>query len=72
MCSPAGAWCAGWTDTSEDVIGALAAARLERQVILNRADPPDVVVVLDEAVLLRLIGTPPGTPRRVRLRANSS
>jgi transcriptional regulator with XRE-family HTH domain len=49
---------AAQTDTSEDVIAALVAARLERQAILNRADPPDVVVVLDEAVLLRLIGTP--------------
>jgi len=45
-------------DTSEDVIGALVAARLERQAILHRAEPPDVVVVLDEAVLHRLIGSP--------------
>ena len=28
---------------------ALVAARLERQAILDRADPPDLVVVLDEA-----------------------
>jgi hypothetical protein len=34
------------------------AARLQRQAILDRADPPDVVVVLDEAVLHRLIGSP--------------
>lgn len=46
------------TDTSEDVIDALVAARLERQLILERPDPPDVVVVLDEAVLHRLIGSP--------------
>jgi transcriptional regulator with XRE-family HTH domain len=46
------------TDTSEEAIGALVAARLERQGILDRADPPDVVVVLDEMVLHRLIGSP--------------
>ena len=49
---------AAQSDTSEDVIGALVAARLERQAILDRADPPDLVVVLDEAVLHRLIGSP--------------
>ena len=49
---------AAQSDTSEDVIGALVAARLERQVILDRSDPPDLVVVLDEAVLHRLIGSP--------------
>jgi transcriptional regulator with XRE-family HTH domain len=47
------------TDTSDDAIDALVAARLERQTILDRADPPDVVVVLDEAVLHRLIDSPP-------------
>jgi transcriptional regulator with XRE-family HTH domain len=46
------------TDTSDDVIDALVAARLERQGILDRAEPPEVVVVLDEAVLHRLIGSP--------------
>ncbi len=49
---------AAQSDTSEDAIGALVAARLERQAILDRADPPDLVVVLDEAVLHRLIGSP--------------
>jgi transcriptional regulator with XRE-family HTH domain len=49
---------AAQSDTSEDVIDALVAARLERQAILDRADPPDLVVVLDEAVLHRLIGSP--------------
>jgi transcriptional regulator with XRE-family HTH domain len=49
---------AAQSDTSDDVIGALVAARLERQAILDRADPPDLVVVLDEAVLHRLIGSP--------------
>jgi transcriptional regulator with XRE-family HTH domain len=47
------------TDTSNDAIDALAAARLQRQAIFDRLDPPDVVVVLDEAVLHRLIGSPP-------------
>jgi transcriptional regulator with XRE-family HTH domain len=46
------------SDTSGDAIDALVAARLERQAILDGADPPDVVVVLDEAVLHRLIGSP--------------
>jgi len=46
------------TDTSDDAIGALVAARLERQAILDRTDPPDVVAVLDELVLHRLIGSP--------------
>jgi transcriptional regulator with XRE-family HTH domain len=36
----------------------LVALRLERQSILDRADPPHVVVVLDEPVLHRLIGSP--------------
>jgi hypothetical protein len=46
------------TDTSEEAIDALVNARLDRQTIFDRADPPDVTVVLDEAVLHRLIGTP--------------
>lgn len=49
---------AAQTDTSDDAIGALVAARLERQAVLDRVEPPDVVVVLDEAVLHRLIGSP--------------
>ncbi|MGO9780718.1 MAG: helix-turn-helix domain-containing protein [Streptosporangiaceae bacterium] len=48
----------GQTDTSEDAIEALVTARLDRQEILERADPPDVMVVLDEAVLHRLVGSP--------------
>jgi hypothetical protein len=36
----------------------LVAARMDRQAILDRARPPHVVAVLDEAVLHRLIGTP--------------
>jgi hypothetical protein len=46
------------TDTSDENIGALVAARLERQAILDRADPPDVVELIDESVLHRLIGSP--------------
>jgi len=34
------------------------AARLERQAILDRPDPPNLLVILDEAVLHRLIGSP--------------
>jgi transcriptional regulator with XRE-family HTH domain len=46
------------TDTSDEAIDALVNARLDRQAIFDRADPPDVTVVLDEAVAHRLIGTP--------------
>jgi transcriptional regulator with XRE-family HTH domain len=46
------------TDTSDEAIEALVTARLARQAIYDRPEPPDAVVVLDEAVLLRLIGSP--------------
>jgi transcriptional regulator with XRE-family HTH domain len=49
---------AAQSNTSEDAIGALVAARLERQAILNQSGPPNLVVVLDETALLRLIGSP--------------
>jgi transcriptional regulator with XRE-family HTH domain len=49
---------AGQTDTSDETIDALVAARLERQTVLDRADPPETIVVLDESVLRRLIGSP--------------
>jgi transcriptional regulator with XRE-family HTH domain len=42
----------------EDTTEQMVIARLERQAILDRPDPPHTVVVLDEAVLHRLIGTP--------------
>jgi DNA-binding XRE family transcriptional regulator len=45
------------TDTSDEAIGALVAARLARQRIFDRAAPPDISVVLDEAVLHRMIGS---------------
>jgi transcriptional regulator with XRE-family HTH domain len=49
---------AAQTDTSEETIDALVNVRLDRQKMFERADPPDVTVVLDEAVLHRLIGSP--------------
>jgi len=36
----------------------LVAVRLERQAIFDRADPPDVITVLDESALHRLVGSP--------------
>jgi transcriptional regulator with XRE-family HTH domain len=36
----------------------LVAVRLERQSILDRADPPHLITVLDEGVLHKLIGSP--------------
>ena len=44
-------------DTGGDQLEELVAARLERQAILGRPSPPTLWVVLDEAVLHRLIGT---------------
>lgn len=46
------------SDTSDDAIDGLVSARIERQFILNRSEPPDVVCALDESVLYRLIATP--------------
>jgi transcriptional regulator with XRE-family HTH domain len=44
-------------ETTEDKLGELVAARLERQAILDKPNPPALWVVLDEAVLHRLIGS---------------
>jgi transcriptional regulator with XRE-family HTH domain len=44
-------------ETTEDQLDELVAARLERQAILDKPNPPTLWVVLDEAVLHRLIGT---------------
>jgi transcriptional regulator with XRE-family HTH domain len=44
-------------ETAEDQLDELVSARLERQTIFDRADPPTLCAVLDEAVLHRLIGT---------------
>lgn len=43
----------------EDAARDLIAVRLNRQVILDRPNPPHVVAVLDASVLHRLIGSPP-------------
>jgi len=49
---------AAQTDTSDDAIDALVQAKLERQAILDRPDPPEVVTLIDELVLHRLVGSP--------------
>jgi hypothetical protein len=49
---------AAQTDTSDEAIGALVEAKLGRAAILDRVDPPDVVALIDELVLHRLIGSP--------------
>jgi transcriptional regulator with XRE-family HTH domain len=46
------------TDTSDEKIDALVAARMERKTILDGSEPPEVVAVLDEMVLHRMIGSP--------------
>lgn len=46
------------TDTSEERIDALVAARLERSAIFEKSAPPEVVAVIDEWVLHRTIGSP--------------
>jgi hypothetical protein len=43
--------------TPEDLDEAVA-ARMERQQILDRSDPPELWVLLDEAVLRRPVGSP--------------
>jgi transcriptional regulator with XRE-family HTH domain len=48
---------AAQTDTSDENIDALVAAKLARAVILDRADPPDVVALIREDVLHHLIGS---------------
>lgn len=48
---------AAQSDTSDEAIDALVNARLERQAILERRQPPHVVVVLDEVVMHRVIGS---------------
>lgn len=45
-------------EDDEDEASKLADARLERQAILDRPDPPHLIVVLDETVLHRQIGSP--------------
>jgi hypothetical protein len=48
---------AAQTDTSDEVINPLVEAKLERATILDRAEPPDVVALIDELVLHRLVGS---------------
>jgi hypothetical protein len=43
--------------TSDEELEELVSARIERQGILDRPKPPELWVVLDEAVLYRLIGS---------------
>jgi transcriptional regulator with XRE-family HTH domain len=49
---------AAQTDTSGEAIGALVEAKLDRATILDRADPPEVVALIDELVLRRVVGSP--------------
>jgi transcriptional regulator with XRE-family HTH domain len=49
---------AAQTDTSDDAIDALVKAKLERQAILDRPDPPEVVTLIDELALHRMVGSP--------------
>lgn len=46
------------TDTSDEKIDALVAARLERSTVFGKPSPPEVVAVIDEWVLHRTIGSP--------------
>jgi transcriptional regulator with XRE-family HTH domain len=43
--------------SSEDLLDALVSGRLERQDILDRDDPPDLRIAVDESVMHRLIGS---------------
>jgi transcriptional regulator with XRE-family HTH domain len=45
-------------DMSDEVIDALVTAKLARRSIFEKLEPPSVSVVLDEAVLRRLVGSP--------------
>ena len=51
-------WLHRQTRDADDAINALVEAKLARATILDRADPPDVVALIDEHVLYRLIGSP--------------
>jgi transcriptional regulator with XRE-family HTH domain len=48
----------GQFDTSDEALDQLVATRSARQRIFDRLDPPNLWIVLDEAALHRLIGTP--------------
>ena len=49
---------AGQDDTSDEAIGKLVAARMGLEAIFDKPDRPKLLVVLDEMVLHRLIGSP--------------
>jgi hypothetical protein len=49
---------AAQTDISPESLDGLVAARVARQAIFDAADPPQVISVVDEAVLRRLVGSP--------------
>jgi transcriptional regulator with XRE-family HTH domain len=49
---------AGFLSADDGEVDQLVAARMARQCILDRPNPPNLWIVLDEAVLHRLIGTP--------------
>ncbi len=46
-------------NTAEDVIEELVAARLQRQEVLGREEPPLIWSLIDEAALYREVGKPP-------------
>jgi hypothetical protein len=49
---------AGTLSTGDEEVEQQVTARMARQRIFDRPDPPNLRIVLDEAVLHRLIGTP--------------
>ncbi len=49
---------AAWRRDSGDDIEGKVRARIDRQAILDRADPPDLRALIDESVLVRRIGSP--------------
>jgi Domain of unknown function (DUF5753) len=49
---------AAQTDTSDETINALIAAKVARRLVLERAGLPDVTALIDESALRRLVGSP--------------
>ena len=45
-------------DLDDDKIGELVAGRVQRQAIFARPEPPELLVVIDEFVLRRCVGSP--------------
>lgn len=48
----------GWPSRSDEDVERYVGARLRRQEILNRDDPPELSVILDEAAVRRRVGGP--------------